>query len=49
MLSFQGHPEMNEGLTKLMLQDVPTYICVDVAEKEALTRKMEIWYDGELI
>jgi hypothetical protein len=40
---------MNEQLAKMMLENLPSYMCVDGAEKEALARKMEMEHDGALI
>ena len=44
--TFQGHPEMNEGLAKSLLADTPAYMGVNGEEKEDFSRKMEKRHDG---
>lgn len=44
--TFQGHPEMNEGLAKAMLADTPAYMGVDKTEREEIARRMERGHDG---
>jgi GMP synthase-like glutamine amidotransferase len=46
ILTFQGHPELNEGLAKIYLGNTPPYMGVGDAEKEGLARNMEESHDG---
>lgn len=46
ILTFQGHPELNEGLGKQMLADTPKYMGVNGEQKEVLASKMELQHDG---
>jgi GMP synthase-like glutamine amidotransferase len=46
ILTFQGHPELNEGLAKIYLRNAPSYMGVGDAEKEGLARNMEESHDG---
>jgi GMP synthase-like glutamine amidotransferase len=46
ILTFQGHPELNEGLAKIYLGNTPSYMGVGDAEKEGLARNMEESHDG---
>ena len=44
--TFQGHPEMNEGLAKAMLADTPAYMGVESREMEMIEGRMEGGHDG---
>lgn len=44
--TFQGHPELNEGLAKSMLGESPAYMGVDGKQKEEISKKMERTHDG---
>lgn len=44
--TFQGHPEMNEGLAKEMLADTPAYMGVDTQERAEIGIRMEKRHDG---
>jgi GMP synthase-like glutamine amidotransferase len=44
--TFQGHPELNEGLGKALLAESPAYMGVDGREKEEISKRMERKHDG---
>jgi GMP synthase-like glutamine amidotransferase len=44
--TFQGHPELSEGLAKALLADTPAYMGVDSKEREVIERRMERSHDG---
>lgn len=44
ILSFQGHPELNEGLAKAMLGNSPAYM--GISEGEGVEKRMERGHDG---
>ena len=44
--TFQGHPELNEGLAKAMLANTPAYMGVEGKEKRDIERRMERAHDG---
>ena len=44
--TFQGHPELNEGLAKCMLRESSAYMGVDGKEMEKLSKRMERKHDG---
>ncbi len=46
ILTFQGHPEMDAELTKLLLGDTPNYVGGSAAEKEAMEVKINRPHDG---
>lgn len=49
ILTFQGHPEMSAELSKLLLGDMPQYMGVNAAEREALEIKINSPHDGIVI
>ena len=46
IMTFQGHPELNQDLAKIMLANTPTYMGVGEMEKEKLATNMESSQDG---
>jgi GMP synthase-like glutamine amidotransferase len=49
ILTFQGHPEMNQGLAETNLRDAPSYMGVDDAKREVVAKTIERSHDGVLI
>jgi hypothetical protein len=49
ILTFQGHPEMNQGLAETNLRDAPSYMGVDDAKREVVAKTIEQSHDGVLI
>ncbi len=49
ILTFQGHPELHTSLAKTMLENVPSYMGVEEAQKVVLTENMESSHDGVAI
>ena len=46
ILTFQGHPEMSAGLTRLLLKDMPKYRDLNAAENDALEMRIDSQHDG---
>jgi GMP synthase-like glutamine amidotransferase len=46
ILTFQGHPELNEKLAKAMLENSPAYMGIEGDIKTEVERRMEKEHDG---
>lgn len=46
ILTFQGHPEMTEGVAKLMLEDTPSYMGLIEGRMAEIAKTMELPHDG---
>lgn len=47
VLSFQGHPELDAEVAKVMLDVAPAYLEVDAGKKEELLEKIAARHDGD--
>ena len=46
ILTFQGHPELNADLARILLANSPAYMGIDGERKEALIEKAGVDHDG---
>lgn len=46
IMTFQGHPELNEELAKTLLANTPSYMGLDEEKMEQLAKSMESSHDG---
>ncbi|KAG4440183.1 hypothetical protein IFR05_004328 [Cadophora sp. M221] len=46
IITFQGHPELNEDLARSLLAHAPAYMGVDGERKETLVKKVGMEHDG---
>lgn len=49
ILTFQGHPEMNETLAKALLASLPTYMGVEETQLETSKEYMGVVHDGTYV
>lgn len=46
IVTFQGHPELNEELAKTLLANTPSYMGLDDEKMEELAKSMQSSHDG---